>query len=95
MYVDLEDKDQVAVVDARSMKVVTTFGLGGKGGGPGALALDSGNGYLFVYCHRPNTCVDGKTGHLILATANLQPAKPGERRRAPIPGTFTLIEVGK
>lgn len=33
LYVDIEDKDSVAVVDAKTMKVTTTYSLNGKGGG--------------------------------------------------------------
>jgi len=65
IYVDLEDKDSVAVVDANAMKVTGHYDLGGKGGGPGGLAMDAKNHVLFVYCHEPATCVvmnadDGK-----------------------------------
>jgi DNA-binding beta-propeller fold protein YncE len=69
VYIDLEDKDSIAVVDAKTLKVTTTFPLGGKGGGPGGLGLDAKNHILFAMCHEPATCVvlsadDGK----ILAT---------------------------
>ncbi|HEY1719478.1 MAG TPA: hypothetical protein VGH42_14455 [Verrucomicrobiae bacterium] len=69
LYVDLEDKDQVAVVDVNTLKVTAHYGLGGKGGGPGGLGLDAKNHILFAMCHEPATCVvlnagDGK----ILAT---------------------------
>ena len=65
LYVDLEDKDSVAVVDARTMKVTTTYSLNGKGGGNAGLALDVKNHVLFVACHDPQTMVmldanDGK-----------------------------------
>src|SRR5580658_10424184 len=69
VYIDLEDKDSIAVVDAKTLKVTTTFPLGGKGGGPGGLGLDAKNHILFAMCREPATCVilsadDGK----ILAT---------------------------
>ena len=65
IYVDLEDKDSVAVIDSATMKVTNKFELSGKGGGPGGLALDSKNHVLFVACHEPQTMVmldsrDGK-----------------------------------
>jgi len=65
LYVDLEDKDQVAVVDVNTLKVTAHFDLAGKGGGPGGLGLDVTNHILFVMCHDPQTCVilnadDGK-----------------------------------
>jgi hypothetical protein len=69
VYIDLEDKDQIAVVDAKTMKVTAHYELGGKGGGPAGLGLDVKNHLLFAMCHEPATCVvlnadDGK----ILAT---------------------------
>jgi DNA-binding beta-propeller fold protein YncE len=57
LYVDLEDKDSIAVVDVKAMKVVATYSLQGKGGGPGGLGLDSKNHILFAMCHEPATCV--------------------------------------
>jgi DNA-binding beta-propeller fold protein YncE len=69
MYIDVEDKDNVAVVDVKTLKVTAHYPLGGKGGGPGGLGLDAKNHILFAMCHNPQTCVvlnadDGK----ILAT---------------------------
>jgi DNA-binding beta-propeller fold protein YncE len=57
VYVDLEDKDNVAVVDAKTLKVTARYDLGGKGGGPSGLALDSKNRVLFVCCQNPQTAV--------------------------------------
>jgi DNA-binding beta-propeller fold protein YncE len=65
VYIDVEDKDNVAVVDARTLKVTAHYDLGGKGGGPAGLALDAKNHILFAFCHDPQTVVilnadDGK-----------------------------------
>jgi len=65
LYVDIEDKDKVAVVDAKALKVTATYELGGKGGTPAGLALDVKNHILFVACRNPATMVmlnaeDGK-----------------------------------
>ena len=57
IYVDLEDKDSVAVVDAKTMKVTATYSLGGKGGGNAGLALDAKNHVLFVACRDPQVMV--------------------------------------
>jgi hypothetical protein len=67
IYIDIEDKDQVAVVDARTMAVTAHYELGGKGGGPGGLALDAKNHILFVACHNPATMVmmDALTGKIL------------------------------
>jgi DNA-binding beta-propeller fold protein YncE len=65
LYVDLEDKDNIAVVDLKTLKVTAHYDLGGKGGGPAGLGLDAKNHILFAFCHDPQTCVvlnanDGK-----------------------------------
>jgi DNA-binding beta-propeller fold protein YncE len=64
IYVDLEDKDSVAAIDVKSMKVKATYGLNGKGGGNAGLALDAKRGILFVACREPQVMVmlDAKTG---------------------------------
>jgi len=65
LYVDLEDKDVVAVVDAKTLAVTARYELGGKGGEPAGLGFDVKNRLLFVACHDPHTMVvmnadDGK-----------------------------------
>jgi DNA-binding beta-propeller fold protein YncE len=57
LFIDVEDKDNVAAVDAVALKVTAHYGLGGKGGGPGALAMDAQSHVLFSYCHNPHTAV--------------------------------------
>jgi DNA-binding beta-propeller fold protein YncE len=69
LYVCIEDKDNIAVVDVKSLKVTAHYDLAGKGGGPAGLGFDAKNHILFAMCHDPQTCVvlnadDGK----ILAT---------------------------
>ncbi len=69
VYVDVEDKDNVAVIDAHTLSVTAHYALAGKGGGPAGLALDAKNHVLFAYCRHPNTAVvmDASNGN-ILAT---------------------------
>jgi DNA-binding beta-propeller fold protein YncE len=69
VYIDLENKDKVAVVDMTTLKLTTTYDLAGKGGGPAGLAMDADNHILFAACHDPATCVvlNADTGS-ILAT---------------------------
>jgi DNA-binding beta-propeller fold protein YncE len=55
VYIDVEDKDNVAVVDSNTFKVTAHYDLGGKGGGPAGLALDAKNHVLFAFCHDPQT----------------------------------------
>ncbi len=57
IYVDIEDKDNIAVVDAKTLAVTAHYDLGGKGGGPGGLAFDVKNHILFAACHNPATMV--------------------------------------
>jgi DNA-binding beta-propeller fold protein YncE len=67
IYVDLEDKDQVAVIDAKTMKVTKTYRLDGKGGTCAGLAMDAKNQILFVACRKPQTMVilNAKDGKVI------------------------------
>lgn len=163
LYVDLEDKDKIAVVDSAALKVTGQYDLAGKGGGPGGLAFDVKNGILFAACHEPATMVilraadgqilstlpigkgvdgagfdtdtaeafssqgdgtltlikensptefqveqtvqtmpgartstlDTKTNHILLIGAEFGPAAPGARRGPMVPGSFTILEVGK
>ncbi len=65
IYVDIEDKGNIAVVDAKTMKVTAHYDLQGKGGVCAGLALDAKNHVLFAACRNPQTMVmlnaeDGK-----------------------------------
>lgn len=65
LYVAIEDKDNIAVVDVNAMKVTAHYALGGQGGGPAGLGFDAKNHILFAFCHEPQNCVilnaeDGK-----------------------------------
>ena len=65
IYVDIEDKDNVAVVDAKTLTVTGHYELGDKGGTPAGLAFDVKNHILFVACRNPANMVmmnadDGK-----------------------------------
>ena len=65
LFIDIEDKDKVAVVDLKTLQVTGEYSLQGKGGTPAGLALDPKNHVLFVLCRNPQTCVvmnadDGK-----------------------------------
>jgi DNA-binding beta-propeller fold protein YncE len=168
VFVDVEDKDNVAVIDANSLQVTGHYGLAGLGGEPAGLALDADHHVLFVFCCNSNTVVildardghvlsslpigkgvdaaefnpatgeafssqgdgtltiikedgptafhveqtlatktgartstlDRQTGHLFLATADrvaTPPSTPGSRHDRPqlVPGSFTLLEVGR
>jgi DNA-binding beta-propeller fold protein YncE len=53
IYVDIEDKANVAAIDARTMTVTAHYDLGDKGGTPAGLAFDVKNRVLFVACRTP------------------------------------------
>ena len=57
IYVDIEDKDNVAAVDAAALKVTAHYDLSSKGGTPAGLAFDVKNGILFAACRKPNVMV--------------------------------------
>ncbi len=67
LYVDLENKDQIAVVDAKTLSVTARYDLGGKGGTPAGLAFDPKNRILFVACRNPATMVmlNADTGQIL------------------------------
>jgi len=67
MWVDLEDKDKIAVVDTKTITKTGEYDLAGKGGGPGGLAFDVKNHILFSSCHQPATMVilNSDTGKIL------------------------------
>jgi DNA-binding beta-propeller fold protein YncE len=65
IYVDLEDKDAIAVIDAKTMTVTGKYDLSSKSGGCAGLAMDVKNNILFSACRKNNDMVilsaaDGK-----------------------------------
>jgi DNA-binding beta-propeller fold protein YncE len=64
LFVDIEDKDNVAAVDAATLKVTAHYDLGGKGSQPAGLAFDVKNRILFAACHNQTmvilSAVDGR-----------------------------------
>ena len=66
-YVDLEDKNKIAIVDAKTLAKTGEFDIAGKCGGPGGLAFDVKHHVLFASCHDPATMtiVDSETGKIL------------------------------
>ena len=65
LYIDIEDKNSIAVVDATTMAVTAKYDVSSKGGGCAGLALDAKNGILFASCRDKNNMIilsakDGK-----------------------------------
>jgi DNA-binding beta-propeller fold protein YncE len=57
IYIDIEDKEKIAVVDAQKLAVTGSYDLTGKGGTCAGLALDLKNRILFATCRNPKTMV--------------------------------------
>jgi DNA-binding beta-propeller fold protein YncE len=64
VFINLVDKDQVAVVDTKAMKVVARWPTA-PGGSPVGMSMDAAHGRLFVGCRKPQKLIvmsaeDGK-----------------------------------
>ncbi len=78
VYIDVEDKGSIAVIDAKTLQVTAHYDLQGKGGTCAGLAVDVKNRILFSTCRNPQTMVilsadDGK----ILETLPIGAASDG------------------
>ncbi len=67
IYVDIEDKAAIAVIDANSMTMTGKYDLSSKGGGCAGLALDAKNNILFAACRDKNNMIvlSATDGHII------------------------------
>jgi DNA-binding beta-propeller fold protein YncE len=67
IYVDIEDKDNIAVIDAKAMTVTAHYDIASKGGTCAGLALDVKNQILFAACRSPQNMVilSAKDGKII------------------------------
>src|SRR5277367_6095564 len=67
IYVDIEDKSAIAVVDANTMKMTGKYDVSSKGGGCAGLALDAKNNILFAACRDNKNMVilSATDGHII------------------------------
>ena len=74
LYIDLEDKDAIAVVDAATMKMTGKYDISSKGGGCAGLAMDVKNSVLFATCRDKKNMiiVSAKDGKILdaLPTGN-------------------------
>ncbi len=64
VYINLEDKDEVAVVDMKARKVVARWPVA-PGGAPVGMSIDTAKGRLFIGCRKPQKLIvmstrDGK-----------------------------------
>ncbi|MCU1222649.1 MAG: hypothetical protein JWQ42_742 [Edaphobacter sp.] len=67
LYIDLEDKGKIAVVDTKTMTMTGSYDLEGKGGTCAGLAMDVKNNILFATCRNPQTMVilDAANGKIL------------------------------
>jgi DNA-binding beta-propeller fold protein YncE len=67
IYVDIEDKAAIAVIDANTMKMVGKYDVSSRGAGCAGLALDAQNGILFAACREKSNMVilSAADGHII------------------------------
>ena len=67
IYVDMEDKAAIAVIDANTMKMVGKYDVSSKGGGCAGLALDAKNNILFAACRDNKNMIilSAADGHII------------------------------
>jgi len=69
LYFNLEDKDSIAVVDAKTLSVTGHYDLAGKGGACAGMGMDVKNHILFATCRKPQNMVilDAPTGNILAA----------------------------
>ena len=65
LFIDLEDKDAIAVVDTATFAVTAKYDISSQGGGCAGLAIDTAHGVLFAACRDKNNMIilsaaDGK-----------------------------------
>ena len=101
IYVDIRDKDNVAVIDAKTMTASAHYDLGGKGGRCSGLAIDVKNHVLFAACREPQTMVmmnsgDGKIISALPIGSGVDSAifnpKTMETYSAQVDGTLTIVK---
>lgn len=102
VYVNISDKANIAVVDAKDLKVTAHYDVSSKGTGGSGLALDAKNHVLFAYYRQPASVViilNAESGNIITTlptgmgvdtavfNPNTMEAISGERA-----GTMTFIK---
>lgn len=101
VYIDIEDKGNIAVVDAKTLMVTTHYDLEGKGAVCAGLALDAKHNILFAACRNPHNMVilDATNGKILDALpigegcdgAVFDP-KTNEAFSSQFDGTLTVIK---
>lgn len=67
IYVDIEDKSAIAVIDANTMTMTGKYDVSSKGGGCAGLALDAKNSILFASCRDKSNMIilSATDGHIL------------------------------
>jgi DNA-binding beta-propeller fold protein YncE len=101
VYVDVRDKNDIAVIDAKTLTVAARYSVATKGGRCSGLAIDVKNRILFAGCRMPQTMVilnaaDGKILEALPIGSTADSAifnpKTNEAYSAQIDGTLTIIK---
>jgi DNA-binding beta-propeller fold protein YncE len=101
LYIDVEDKERIAVVDVKTLAVTNTFDLTGKGGTCAGLALDIKNRVLFATCRNPKAMVilNADDGNIItifpigtLSDGAVFNPKTMEAFSSQVDGTLTVVK---
>lgn len=101
VYVDVRDKNDIAVIDAKALTVTGRYNVAPKGGRCSGLAMDVKNRVLFSGCRMPQTmmmvsAVDGTILDSLPIGSTADSAifnpKTNEAYSAQIDGTLTIIK---
>jgi DNA-binding beta-propeller fold protein YncE len=101
VYVDVRDKNDIAVIDPKMLTVVARYSVAPKGGRCSGLAIDIKNKILFSACRAPQmmmvlSAVDGKILDALPIGSTADSAifnpKTNEAYSAQIDGTLTIIK---
>jgi DNA-binding beta-propeller fold protein YncE len=101
VYVDVRDRNEIAVIDAKALTVAARYSVAPKGGRCSGLAIDAKNEILFAGCRAPQmmvilSAVDGKILDALPIGSTADSAifnpKTNEVYSAQIDGTLTIVK---
>src|SRR6516225_617724 len=101
VYVDVRDKNDIAVIDPKTLTVIARFSVAPKGGRCSGLAIDVKNQILFSGCRAPQmmvvlSAVDGKILDALpigsAADSAIFNPQTNEAYSAQIDGTLTIVK---
>lgn len=101
VYVDVRDKNDIAVIDAKALTIAARYSVAPKGGRCSGLAIDAKNEILFAGCRAPQmmmilSATDGKILDALPIGSTADSAifnpKTKEAYSAQIDGTLTIVK---